>query len=71
VKAFIVVVQLAAGIDPIAFEVDSCVEAPSWVRKATDWAKRSGLDPVNGPLWACGRREIMLPLNPTLLVLDF
>jgi len=61
VEVYIMIVQLATGMEPISFEVSDCTTAMvQWTRSANDWARRSGVPAADGPVMGCGRKADMV-----------
>lgn len=52
---FVLYLRLAFGEPVIAVATPDCNEAHAWYAEATAWAIRSGLQPGQGPMYACVR----------------
>jgi hypothetical protein len=59
-ETLVLIVQLHTGGPVVRVPVSDCAVGAVWLREAREWAKRSGIDEVGGPVYVCGPAEVIV-----------
>lgn len=68
-ESLVLIVQLYSGGPRIAWYVQDCREAVPWMTEARKWQERTGVDPLHGPMYACGSADVLLGSRPSLVAI--
>lgn len=52
-ETYVLMFQLMRDGPVLIMPVTNCEVGVTWIHDARNWAERSGIDPVTGPMYAC------------------
>lgn len=52
-ETYVLIFQLMRDGPVLMMPVTNCEVGVTWIHDARDWAERSGIDPITGPMYVC------------------